>query len=671
MSAAGTPNLWRLTRDGSVASMAVKAVGPKTCPADGWLTVSSGRRAAYQWGCVPPRPEADGPGAVVPGFAGIAGHPMSRKFQVTPGLLGGTVRDAGGCVAAGGPEAALGAADPAGRVAVYSPDPDRLDLGRCPVSLVALPGVTSDDGRGAVTGAARTARLREADRMAGRVLARAPRGATVLVAGIADDGAPRLRVAIAAGPAYVGGNRLTTVALRREGLVLLPDLGPTLLAATGLDVPRNAVGAVWRHTEPPARAGERSGEPPAGAENRPAEAVDTLAGEDVMVQTLRWLTPRFFTVLVALQLLFYLVAYLALRRRCGPRARLGLQAAALAVASVPASAYLCNLLPWWKIHPPALGMVAAVAGWTALIVTAALAGPWRRWPLGPVAVVAAVTAGTLIADVALGLPLQLHSVMGYSPLVGGRYYGFGNIPFAVYATSVLLLLTAAAELLAARGVSRRILALGIALVGLGAVLFDGLPALGADFGGVIALVPAVGVLAYLVAGIRVGAARMTAMIAVGTVLVLTIAGLDHLQPPDQRTHLGTFYGQILDGSAPGVVWRKAYAMLKTFGNFTLTPIVAGGLVFIGLVLLRPERLRLSGLAAAYRRLPLLRAGLMSVFTMGVLGTAVNDSGVAVIALTLTIMVPAALVAVLRCEPPDALTSPVDTPGGMRYVSRLG
>lgn len=46
VSAAATPALWRLARQGSVGSLSVTGVHTLSCPADGWLTLNSGARAA-------------------------------------------------------------------------------------------------------------------------------------------------------------------------------------------------------------------------------------------------------------------------------------------------------------------------------------------------------------------------------------------------------------------------------------------------------------------------------------------------------------------------------------------------------------------------------------------------------------------------------------------------
>ena len=52
VNAKDTPVLWGLLRDGSAASVSVRAVDPTTCPADGWSTVSAGEAAG-------PRPTPD------------------------------------------------------------------------------------------------------------------------------------------------------------------------------------------------------------------------------------------------------------------------------------------------------------------------------------------------------------------------------------------------------------------------------------------------------------------------------------------------------------------------------------------------------------------------------------------------------------------------------------
>ena len=95
--------------------------------------------------------------------------------------------------------------------------------------------------------------------------------------------------------------------------------------------------------------------------------------------------------------------------------------------------------------------------------------------------------------------------MGYTALVAGRFYGFGNQAFSLFAVASILTAAWLAEYPLRAG--RKALAAGIvALIGAFAVAVDGLPAWGSDFGGVIAMVPAFAMLALMVAGRRVSAA---------------------------------------------------------------------------------------------------------------------------------------------------------------------
>src|SRR5690606_21391138 len=132
-----------------------------------------------------------------------------------------------------------------------------------------------------------------------------------------------------------------------------------------------------------------------------------------------------------------------------------------------------------------LAMIGGVAACAALLTLVALTGPWRHSPLGPPSVVAGVTAAVLLGDLLTGTTLQINGLMGYTAVVGGRYYGLGNISFALLATSVLLLATAIAERLVADDRRRGAVAL-VAGLGCFAMLLDGWPGVGSDFGGVIA-----------------------------------------------------------------------------------------------------------------------------------------------------------------------------------------
>jgi hypothetical protein len=644
VSAEDTPNLWRLATQGSAGALSVRALGTVACPIDGWLTVSAGNRASRTAGAcatLPPAPAPSGDGAVVTDFPDIRRGNIESRFQSPVGLLGETLHNAGGCTTAAGPGAALALADATGRVDVYRPSARDLTtaaLQRCAVAAVDIDDVLRGDGT--------PESVRSADRALGQVLAALPAGAEVLVAGLSDGATaagPHLRVAVAAGPGVHAGSLLTSDSTRRDRIVITPDITATLLQTAGVPIPAEVIGTSWQS------GGHRSG-----------DGFGALADQDVAAQTYKSVLPNFFLGLVIAQVLFFGLAAIVLRRRWSDGARRRVLSAtrvvALVSAAVPVSTYLVNLVPWWSTGRPTLVLLAGIAAADALIVSIAVAGPWRRTLLGPGTVVVTATALTIGVDLVTGTRLQLYSLMGYSPLVGGRYYGLGNIAFAVFATSVLLTSIGAAQWLLSRadGADERARARArsqatavVVAMGLTAMVLDGFPAWGADFGGVIAIVPGLAVTGLMVAEKRISLLRLAAFCVAGGVTVLSIAYLDYLRPPASRTHLGRFFGELLAGQAAPTVERKFSAMIHTIGNMTLTPIVIAALVFLFLVLRQPDRVRASALDLAYAKAPLLRPGLMGALVTAIVGFGVNDSGIAVLALALVVAVPFALTAGIR------------------------
>jgi hypothetical protein len=364
----------------------------------------------------------------------------------------------------------------------------------------------------------------------------------------------------------------------------------------------------------------------------------------VAAQTLRATLPAFFAIFVICQLLVYGVAVLALRagRRRVPAVA---QVLALTGAGIPVATYLVNLLPWWRAPQPTPALFAGVLACDVLLVAVAMGGPWRREVMIPGTILAGVTCLVSGTDLLRGSPLQMNSLMGYSPLVGGRYYGLGNIAFATFATGTLFFAAGIAHVLLRRG--RRGWAIAT-VIGLGALadVMSGSPGLGAKFGGTIALVPGTAVTALIVAGKRVTPLRVVFFAGLGVLTIVTICTLDYLRPPSRRTHLGRFADQVLHGQAVPVVTRKMQAMLHTVGNVPLTLLVAAGLLFLFFALIRKGR---GPLAAAYLHAPALRAGLTGTLVTSMSGFAVEDSGIAVPAIALTLAVPLAFAASARAR----------------------
>jgi hypothetical protein len=227
----------------------------------------------------------------------------------------------------------------------------------------------------------------------------------------------------------------------------------------------------------------------------------------------------------------------------------------------------------------------------------------------------------LTADAALGAVLQPGSMLNSRPVNGGRWYGFGNVTFAVYAAAALVVAGYLADRLQQAG--RRPAALAaVAFVGFGVVVCEGWPSMGADFGGVIALTPSVLWLLLTFSGLRVTWRKLLAAGAVAVLLVASISWLDWRRGPTARSHLGNFVQRVIDGDAQDIIIRKAVAAAESL----ITPVGVGSVVIGTLVwLLIFKRLlpRVSDEFGTIRSVAIASLG------VAILGTLVNDGGVTV------------------------------------------
>jgi len=624
-----TPTLARLADGGSVGSMSVRTAPSVTCSGEGWLTLGTGTYAAVEdpartkasRGCGPRQPppvdERHGAGQVVT-MPLLERVNDGLRFGAHPGLLGDTVP----CASAVGPGAALAVADPTGHVEAYTatlPDNPRGFLARCPLTAVDLGALPA-------SGNARNRALADFDAALGRIEETRPRESVLIVAGLAETDAhqPRLHVAVVAGENFTRG-WLRSPSTRRKPYVQLSDLAPTAMAQLGYDVPEAMAGRPLM--------GRLSGRP-----ESLGETIRHLADTDKAAVAQRDVLGEFFVGLGVASLLVYggLIWLLWRRRRGVPvpaRALRGLGVAALGLASVPGCTFVVNAVPWWRSPWPAATLSGLVLAAAAATVAIAYAGPWRRWAAGLVAAVCAVTVVVTIIDGLTGATLQINSMLGYNPLVAGRFVGFGNIAFAAFGAAVMLLTA-----LLAHGRSRPVALAVVAAIALPMIVVDGSPAWGADFGGVLTFVPAFVVLALLVARARINVARLLLAGAAGVALVAVIGIVDFQRPVEARSHFGRFVASVLDGSAGATVYRKLLTSLDLLLIGPHTILAMALVVWLAVLVFRPP----PTLSEAYGRIGSLRVALIAVVVLSAIGFGTNDSSVAIPVVAGMVALPAAL-----------------------------
>nr|WP_245354356.1 hypothetical protein [Brachybacterium sacelli] len=432
------------------------------------------------------------------------------------------------------------------------------------------------------------------------------------------------------------GQALTSGATKQNGVVVLTDVLPTILDSYDATADGLVPGQPFRgtaHDDPQQLAVDRS----QAAAQVDAATVPALGS---------WLA------LGVIGIVLSLVPQFARRPRV---AAVGRALAAIAPLALPVGLF-ASIVPWWRADDPALALTGVVWGGCALLSLIALAGPWRRHRLGPLGICAALVAVLILGESAMGSRFQLSSPLGAQPISGGRFYGLSNHLFGmVLAAALMALLCLFTVVRRPRARVVWTLVVGVLVAGVCVA-----PSMGADFGSMLATIPAFGLLALLVSGIRPRAWHVLALGVGGAVAVLGVSFLDWLRPPEQRTHLGRFIDELLSGELVSVVVRKlAQNIAMTTGYWALAVVMVLALA-ASIAILMPRRLRWTRLATLDAQHPASYAVRVALVVGAWVGYAVNDTGPVLVAAILGIWLahlPAALPAPRPSGAGDAVSAP--------------
>jgi hypothetical protein len=688
------PILYDLLTTSSVASMSVRTIGPYTSLGEAYATLGAGNRAtvedAFAGQAYPPQASVEGDlaaevferrcGCSAKGMSVLhVGMPRAARsndrllYGAEPGALGsalaaahlraGVVANADRAVNAVADqvhrEAALAAVDEQGRAPLGNVGPglvvedpkapfgvrmsvdatadavqaawDGADLLVLEMSDLDRVDRYSDLATEEATTAERARALRRADDLLGRVLAEVDftHDLVMVVGATSPRGPAQLTVAALKGPGF-GPGHARSATTRRDGFVTLPDIAPTALEFLGVDIPSAMTGTKISSTHDGV------------SESDLRSLVDV---NEVARFRDRATGPASVTFIV-LQVVGYGLAAIALTR--WRRLRPWVEWLMLVPLAQAPLAFLSGLVRYDALTVPGYVVVHVAAGVAlgglALLLGRALRGRvGDAWVLVAPLSLIALTVLVLVVDVVVGGPLQINTVFGYSPTVAGRFAGYGNLAFALLAATTIVLVSGGWSFASMRAGERSPRRRGVALAVIAAVmavvvLVDGLPSFGSDVGGVLALVPAAAVVVLLLAGVRLSWTRIS-LIVIGTGAVLTTFALvDLSRPEESRTHLGRLAAKVLhadNGGVATVLHRKVQANVGILTSSVWTWVIPIALAFMAFLLWR----RPGSLAAVEERVPGLRAGLVGALVAGVVGFALNDSGIAVPAMMLAVVLP--------------------------------
>ena len=673
------PALMSLVEDGAAGSMSVRTISSRTSYASGFATLGSGSRVDASRFSGAPSPEEEQVGRTglfsedvsVAGLSQLRADALEAGYDAVPGALAnalGTLpitmvgnSDTGLPPAAPfgfGRWALLAAMDSEGMVAsaatgllvadTSAPWGVRTDPVRATKAIgVALEedcGVTFVDpgdlaradeleiARGTPMPEERATALRAADALLADVVARLDQELDLLI--VLSPTSPwleeeaHLGVAAMWGRGVESGSSLQSASTRRSGIVTLPDVSPTVLEHLGLP-PHPAMNGRPIFVVP-------------GGDDLVEEAI-ALDRESIFVENMKTPITAGF-VLVQVLIYAFAAGLIARRARTGERefgrAARPIEFAMVCIVVFPISTYLVGAIDQHTIGSPLI--YAVLLGITLFLATAIYLT--FRSPLERLLAACALTLLVMFVDLVAGAGLQLNTVLGYSPVVAGRFAGLGNIAFAVMGIAGLI--TGALVAYRRRSAGRGLAIAATVFVAI--VVFDGAPQLGSDVGGVLALVPSLGLTFLLLSGRKVSLKVAALGVLAGVLAVGAFLVLDLSRPPEERTHLARLYEDVRDrgfGVMTDTIERKVSANVRLFKTSLWTYFVPPALIAIALLMRRPRDLweRLD------RSHPQVRAGLIGGLVLAGLGFAVNDSGIVIPAVVLSFLVPLAIMVHLEVD----------------------
>lgn len=405
--------------------------------------------------------------------------------------------------------------------------------------------------------------------------------------------------------AGVPNGAATSSSTQRGGLVTVPDLTVTIAQLLGVSGPvgqgGHVIGAVEATTDSQVLA----------------ELNDRAVTHDKLRNPIA-------AIFVGLQLIVFALTLIFLARAKSLPG--GIIFGLLVLLSFPAASFIPRFVIWrWG----AVWAGVLIGLGSILLALAAYLIAQRRPPPAATLIIG-VTAVWFAVDLIMGTPGQLDSVLGYTSVAAGRFYGLGNLGFAIFASTAIILASSLA------GSKRMILWAPVLAV---ALVMIGLPQLGNDVGGTITMFTAIAVFAYVLSRRRSLPAKLLPVVLIASVVILVaFAFIDFARPPGERTHIGDFLAQAL--ADPSYVWLVIQRKIGLAVSLAVSSRWGIGVPLTAAVLIWLYRKRRAALKENFA----LRAALEALIVVAVLGSLVNDSGVAVAGMVFALAVPWALLA---------------------------
>jgi len=418
---------------------------------------------------------------------------------------------------------------------------------------------------------------------------------------------------------------LVSPTTRRQGIVTLYDIAPSILEYLGVPEFKTMGGRPWTVTP---------------AENT-LSVLQNIEASAVFTSSLRspLIKGYVFSYLVVLASILLLLLF-------DPRKGKYLSSFLLALIAVPFVWLLMGLFP-------PLSVWLYMLLFFSFILILVLSSIWlaRNKDLDPLLFICLATVGLLLGDTLTGSLLQKNCVLSYDAMAGARFYGIGNEYMGVLLGTTLM--GASLFIQRSKKRSRRAL-LFIGTLFLFIVSVIGAPQWGSNFGGTAAFLVA---FSYTFSRFLRIPLRWRQVLLIGVIVIITCSGLlilDYLRPPELRSHFGQLISMVQaeGGTAFFEIVQRKLAMNYRLIKYTIwTRVLIGTLIALGILFYRP----LGIFRRVLTKNPSFAAGLEGSLLGAFMALAFNDSGI--VAAATAIIFPAATLfyLVLREQETSLLT----------------
>ncbi len=242
-----------------------------------------------------------------------------------------------------------------------------------------------------------------------------------------------------------------------------------------------------------------------------------------------------------------------------------------------------------------------------------------------------LTSILIIVDIFAGSPQMKKSILGFSPLIGARFYGLGNEYMGILLGATIVGLTSLLENYQVKISKKKLWISGLFFAFV--IFVIGYTRLGANVGGTVAALIGFSIVMAWLSGIKINW-KVIITILILTVLAIIILGMiDAYYNSGQSSHLGRVFYQTQNQDSSQIYYlfqRKIEVNIKLFRYTIWSRVLLVAILAFPFILMRPE-----GVMKRLRKEhPFLMHGILGTTIAALIAFLVNDSGVIAAATTI-------------------------------------